>query len=107
MDKHVQVGVPSLAAPPVAGERGAPVCLPFTPAQQLQGSALVPPPATADEQPWHHTVARPHVSGTLGRYRVRVAENGNDRIAACRLRFHVFNLELGEGLSASYLTGLD
>ena len=30
-----------------------------------------------------------------------------DRDAACRLRFKVFNIELGEGLETSYRTGLD
>jgi putative hemolysin len=47
------------------------------------------------------------VAGSLGRYTVRLATCAEDRIAACRLRFKVFNLELGEGLSASYSTGLD
>ena len=28
-------------------------------------------------------------------------------LAACRLRFNIFNVEMGEGLSASYSTGLD
>jgi putative hemolysin len=48
-----------------------------------------------------------YVFGTFGRYRVRLAQDGNDRIAACRLRFNVFNVEKGEGLSSSYSTGLD
>ena len=43
----------------------------------------------------------------LGRYRLRLATTEEDRLAACRLRFEVFNLELGEGLAASYETGLD
>ena len=30
-----------------------------------------------------------------------------DRDAACRLRFKVFNIELGEGLESSYETGMD
>jgi putative hemolysin len=30
-----------------------------------------------------------------------------DREAACRLRFKVFNIEMGEGLESSYETGLD
>lgn len=41
------------------------------------------------------------------RYRLRLAETREDREAACRLRFRVFNLELGEGLDSSYETGLD
>ncbi len=36
-----------------------------------------------------------------------MAETQEDRDAACRLRFKVFNIELGEGLSSSYQTGLD
>jgi putative hemolysin len=43
----------------------------------------------------------------VGRYRVRLAESAADREAACRLRFRVFNIELGEGLESSYQTGLD
>jgi putative hemolysin len=43
----------------------------------------------------------------LGQYRLRLAANDADRIAACRLRFEVFNLELGEGLASSYSSGLD
>lgn len=38
---------------------------------------------------------------------MRLAESAEDRIAACRLRFRVFNIELGEGLESSYETGLD
>ena len=36
-----------------------------------------------------------------------MAESVEDRDAACRLRFKVFNLELGEGLESSYATGMD
>jgi putative hemolysin len=38
---------------------------------------------------------------------LRLAESLEDREAACRLRFKVFNIELGEGLDSSYETGLD
>ena len=38
---------------------------------------------------------------------LRLAETQEDRDAACRLRFKVFNIELGEGLESSYQTGLD
>jgi len=41
------------------------------------------------------------------RYQARLAEGGVDLDAVLRLRFEVFNLELGEGLAASYATGLD
>ena len=43
----------------------------------------------------------------IGAYRLRLAETEADRLAACRLRFEIFNLELGEGLVSSYATGLD
>jgi putative hemolysin len=43
----------------------------------------------------------------VGRYRLRLAETAEDREAACRLRFRVFNIELNEGLTSSYRTGLD
>jgi putative hemolysin len=43
----------------------------------------------------------------LSSYRLRLAQTELDRLAACRLRFRVFNLELGEGLAASYASGVD
>ncbi len=52
-------------------------------------------------------VTRPRVHAEVGRYRLRLAENLHDREAACRLRFKVFNIELGKGLDSSYETGLD
>ena len=47
------------------------------------------------------------VCADVGCYRLRLAETAEDREAACRLRFRVFNIELGEGLESSYETGLD
>lgn len=47
------------------------------------------------------------IRAEIGRYRLYLAETSADREAACRLRFQVFNLELGEGLDSSYTTGLD
>jgi putative hemolysin len=47
------------------------------------------------------------IHADVGRYRLRLAETQEDREAACRLRFKVFNIELGEGLDSSYETGLD
>jgi putative hemolysin len=47
------------------------------------------------------------VHAEIGRYRLRLAQSLKDRDAACRLRFKVFNIELGKGLEASYQTGLD
>ena len=43
----------------------------------------------------------------LGKYEVRLAQSLAEREAASRLRFKVFNIELGEGLQSSYQTGLD
>jgi putative hemolysin len=42
-----------------------------------------------------------------GPYHVRMAVSESDRLAAFRLRFLVFNLELNEGLEESYATGQD
>jgi putative hemolysin len=57
------------------------------------------------------TLSQPHapsrVHAEVGRYRLRLAESVADRDAACRLRFKVFNIELGKGLESSYETGLD
>lgn len=43
----------------------------------------------------------------LRSYRLRLAETEAERDAACRLRFRVFNLEMGEGLVESYANGMD
>jgi putative hemolysin len=58
--------------------------------------AIVPPPAL---QPW--------ISIDVGKYQIRLAQSLAEREAACRLRFRVFNIELGEGLISSYSTGMD
>lgn len=50
---------------------------------------------------------RPLIHAEVGRYRLRLAQGSDDREAACRLRFRVFNIELGEGLKSSYATGID
>jgi putative hemolysin len=42
-----------------------------------------------------------------GAYCVRLATSSEDKCAALRLRFLVFNLELNEGLESAYTTGLD
>lgn len=42
-----------------------------------------------------------------GRYEVRFARSADELVAAQRLRFEVFNVELGEGLEASWQMGLD
>ncbi len=50
---------------------------------------------------------RPRIFAEAGHYRMRLAASVEDRDAACRLRFKVFNIELGKGLESSYQTGLD
>lgn len=49
----------------------------------------------------------PPVEIVEGRYRVRFARTREEIDAALKLRFEVFNLELGEGLAASFATGRD
>lgn len=74
--------------------------------------------ASASVSPFHvESGGRPRVNKTepgsfqlslfLGKYELRLAQALADREAACRLRFKVFNIELGEGLDSSYWTGLD
>ena len=53
----------------------------------------------------HRSVSR--IQADVGRYRLRLAQSAAEREAACRLRFKVFNIELGEGLECSYQSGLD
>jgi putative hemolysin len=73
------------------------------------------PPTTAAVGPSHSfsfaalpaLPAQPSVYAEVGRYRLRLAQGMEDREAACRLRFKVFNIELGEGLERSYETGID
>jgi putative hemolysin len=45
--------------------------------------------------------------GASAQYAVRLARTAAEIEAAQALRFHVFNLELNEGLAQSYATGLD
>jgi putative hemolysin len=57
----------------------------------------------------HKHLAEPagFVHAEVGRYRLRLARTVDDRDEACRLRFKVFNIELGEGLENAYSTGMD
>src|SRR5437879_472651 len=72
--------------------------------------AKMPNTSTFSERPTSRIL---NVSGadslrlTVGAYRVRFAESLQDLEAAFRLRFLVFNLELGEGLEAAYKDGYD
>ena len=70
-----------------------------TPLVELQFPTIDPTVAAA--------ASRPRIHAEVGRYRVRLAESAADREAACRLRFRVFNIEMGEGLEESYQTGID
>lgn len=49
----------------------------------------------------------PEFEAEVGRYVVRFARTPHEFDAVLRLRFEVFNLELAEGLDASYKTGRD
>jgi putative hemolysin len=74
--------------------------------------ALGPAPLMEIAFPTHSPSPRlvpvvPCIHAEVGRYRLRMAETEEDRAAACRLRFKVFNIELGEGLTSSYCTGMD
>src|SRR5579863_8227913 len=68
----------------------------------LVGLSSPTPTPSLPENPLAH-----RIHAEVGRYRVRLAQSAEDRVAACRLRFRVFNIELGEGLESSYETGLD
>ncbi len=63
----------------------------------FQAAVQLPAPAKAE----------PSIHAEAGAYCLRTAHTREDREAACRLRFRVFNVELGEGLESSYETGLD
>lgn len=49
----------------------------------------------------------PQIEISESRYTVRLAKSAEEVDAALRLRFEVFNLELGEGLDTSFITGRD
>ncbi len=63
------------------------------------GSPTPPVPSALD--------SAPDLTLREGRYRLRFASSEADVRAALRLRYEVFNLELGEGLQSSVATGLD
>ena len=64
-------------------------------------------PAVVDPTPAISPAKAGWVPMELGRYRMTIAQTLAEREAACRLRFKVFNIELGEGLESSYRSGLD
>lgn len=69
-------------------------------------SASIPVNTPASHTVHTSALAEP-ISLTLGKYQARLANKDADCDAACRLRFHVFNAELGEGLIESHTTGSD
>lgn len=67
--------------------------------RDLHAADALSPVQTGSQPDW--------VGCDLSSYRLRLASTEAERLAACRLRFRVFNLELGEGLAESYASGLD
>lgn len=57
--------------------------------------------------PHFFTCPAPQEKFSDARYEVRFVQNAVELDAVLKLRFNVFNLELGEGLEASYLTQRD
>ncbi len=57
--------------------------------------------------PCFFRTAVPSLEIREGRYLVRLARTPEELDAALKLRFEVFNLELGEGLASSFKTGRD
>ena len=74
--------------------------------ERIRASVAEISPATSDAIVFTEQT-RPSIHAEVGHYRLRLAQSVEDRDAACRLRFRVFNIELGEGLESSYQTGLD
>jgi len=65
------------------------------------------PAVVKAERPCAAPASIPAIEIVEGRYVVRFARTGEEIDAALRLRFEVFNLEMGEGLAASFATGRD
>ena len=87
---------------PVIAQAGkAPFALLPPTSQPVEARSAIP----VGMLPFSLEAARIHAEA--GRYRLRLAQGTADREAACRLRFRVFNIEMGEGLARSYETGLD
>jgi len=70
-----------------------------TPFAEIAFPTVAPPPFAVS--------TGPDIRAEVGNYQLRLARSREDLQAACRLRFRVFNVELGEGLESSYETGLD
>jgi putative hemolysin len=74
---------------------------------ELHRSDLTPDTQTRAADYPLHADALPPGALTAGRYLLRFAASAQDLRAVQRLRFEVFNLELGEGLDSSFETGRD
>lgn len=59
------------------------------------------------ERPLRDLHLVPPLDALVGKYRLRFARNEADLEEVQRLRYRVFNLELGEGLASAHLSGLD
>lgn len=68
---------------------------------------IVPKSAAQPSAPLMGSERIPPLNQVQRGYRVRFARSPEDLDAIYRLRFEVFNLELGEGLAESYSTGRD
>ena len=73
----------------------------------LETTTLIEPIGRIPERPLVQPWGIPDLELRSGPYRARFARTRAEVQAAQRLRFQVFNLELGEGLQASYSTGRD
>ena len=78
---------------------------PMVPSGGPNALVSLPSPILTPSLPENPAAHRIHAE--VGHYRLRLAHSAEDKIAACRLRFRVFNIEMGEGLESSYQTGLD
>lgn len=67
----------------------------------------VPPISPQISAPSLFTPAAPQQTFSDARYAVRFVQNAKEFDAVLKLRFEVFNLELGEGLEESYVTQRD
>jgi putative hemolysin len=65
------------------------------------------PPIVGDADLLYGIDLVPTIDVTLGDYRLCFARTGADLEAVRRLRYAVFNVELGEGLNGAHETGLD
>lgn len=72
----------------------------------MKPSSLTAPAIIPTDYPRHRAAMLPDET-VAGRYVVRMARDAQDLDAILRLRYEVFNLELGEGLAESHQSGRD